>query len=99
MLAIIKVGGKQYMVNEGTSIYVEKIDQEPGSEVVINDVIMVDDIIGKPYVENASVKCVVKKHGKQPKIHIIHHIPQKHHTKRMGHRQPYTQLEVKSINK
>lgn len=87
------------MVNEGSLIYVEKIEKEEGEEVVIKDVLMIDNEFGTPLLKNASVKCIVKKQGKQKKLHIIHHSPQKHHTKTMGHRQPYTQLEVKSISK
>ena len=65
-------------------------------KVSANDVIY-DDKIGKPYLAGASVECEVQKQGKQEKIVVIHHISQKHHTRKYGHRQPYTKLLVKSI--
>jgi len=98
MFAIISVGNKQYKVKVGDSIFVEKIEKNPGSSIDIKEVLMIDDKVGKPYISGASVTCEVVKQGKQPKIHIIHHISQKHHTKRMGHRQKYTKLLVKKIN-
>ncbi|MDR3249708.1 MAG: 50S ribosomal protein L21 [Mycoplasmataceae bacterium] len=97
MFAIISVGNKQYKVEKDSAIYVEKIVNEPGSLISVKEVLMVDDKIGNPFVKGAEVVCQIEKHGKQEKIHIIHHISQKHHTKRMGHRQKYTKLIVKEI--
>lgn len=98
MFAIIKVGGKQYRVEKGTSIYVEKIDQEVGSKYEITDVLMVDAKIGNPLVKGASVTATVEKQGKQKKIKILKFQSKKHHLKRQGHRQPYTKLIIDSIN-
>ena len=97
MTAVIKVGGKQYLVSPETEIYVEKLDAKVGEQVKITDVLMIDDKAGKPYLEGACVTCEVLKQGKQPKVTVIHHISQKHHTRKYGHRQPYTKLVVKSI--
>lgn len=97
MTAIVEIGSKQYLVSEKSEIYVEKIDQKVGSTVDFSNVLMVDNTIGSPYVKGAVVSCEVLKQGKQPKLTIIHHISQKHHTKKYGHRQPYTKLVVKTI--
>ena len=71
MKAVIKTGGKQYYVSEGESIYVEKLDQEAGSEVVFDQVLMIDSKVGNPYLDGATVVGKVEKHGKQRKIRIF----------------------------
>jgi large subunit ribosomal protein L21 len=97
MFAIFEVGSKQYKVSLNDTIYVEKQLGNVGDQIVFDKVIMTNDQIGQPYLNNVSVICEIKKHGKQEKLLIIKHIPQKHHTKKQGHRQPYTQLLVKEI--
>lgn len=97
MFAIFEAGAKQYKVSVNDIIYTEKQLGVAGDQVVFNNVLMIDNNIGKPYLANASVVCEIKKQVKQDKILIIKHIPQKHHTKRQGHRQQYTQLLVKEI--
>lgn len=97
MFAIFQTGGKQYKVQQGENIYVEKLDKKPGEVVVFNEIMMVDSKIGNPYVSGASVSAKVVKHGKQKKIRIIKFKSKKHHLKRQGHRQPYTQLVIESI--
>lgn len=97
MFAVIVCGSKQYLIHENDQIYVEKINGDVGSEIIIDKVLMVDNKIGKPYIENAKVVCVVEKQGKQKKINVIKHISQKHHLKKYGHRQPYTKLKIISI--
>ena len=68
MKAIIETGGKQYYVEEGTVLYVEKLDAEAGSKVKFDKVLMVDGNVGFPYVEGAKVEGEVIKHGKNKKI-------------------------------
>ncbi len=97
MFAIFQTGGKQYKVQQGESIYVEKLDNKPGESITFNEIMMVDSKIGTPYVQGASVTAKVVKHGKGPKIRIIKFKSKKHHLKRQGHRQPYTQLLIESI--
>ncbi|WP_033159752.1 50S ribosomal protein L21 [Mycoplasmoides alvi] len=97
MFAVVMCGSKQYLIHEKDEIYVEKIKADVGSEIVIDKVLMIDNRIGKPYLENAKVVCLVEKQGKQKKINVIKHISQKHHLKKYGHRQPYTKLKVISI--
>lgn len=97
MFAIFECGGKQYKVSINDIIYVEKIEAK-SKDVVFDKVLMVDNDVGTPFLANATIKAEIVKQGKQPKIAIIKHVPQKHHTKRYGHRQPYTKLVIKEIN-
>ncbi len=99
MFAIISLGNKQYKVEEGSTIYVEKIEKADGDQVIVNEVLMIDNEIGSPFLSGASVVCQIEKQIKGEKIHIIKHESQKHHTKRAGHRQHLTKLIVKKINK
>lgn len=97
MKAVIETGGKQYYVEEGTVLYVEKLDSEVGSKVNFDKVLMVNDVVGFPYVENASVEGEIIKHGKNKKIKVFKYNPKKQYRKTQGHRQPYTKIEIKSI--
>ena len=99
MKAIIVTGGKQYMVTEGDVIYVEKLDNEVESEVVFDEVLYVDGKVGTPTVKGAKVVAKVLKHGKQKKILVFKYKPKKKYRKTQGHRQPYTKILIKSINK
>ncbi len=99
MKAVIKTGGKQYLVEEGSIIYVEKLDNEADSTVKFDEVLMLDNQVGNPYVKGASVLGVVVKHGKQKKLTIFTYKPKKSSTRRkQGHRQPYTKVEITKIN-
>lgn len=97
MFAIFTTGGKQYKVQVNDAIYVEKLEAKVNDKVTFDKVLMVDAKIGKPYLAKAKVVCIVAKQGKQKKIVNIKHLPQKHHTHKTGHRQPYTKLIVKEI--
>ena len=97
MKAIIETGGKQYYVEEGTVLYVEKLDSEVGSKVNFDKVLMVNDVVGFPYVENASVEGEIIKHGKNKKIKVFKYNPKKQYRKTQGHRQPYTKVEITKI--
>lgn len=97
MFAIFTTGGKQYKVSVGSEIYVEKLEANENDKVEFDQVLMVDAKFGKPYLAGAKVVCEVLKQGKQKKIINIKHLPQKHHTHKTGHRQPYTKLVVKEI--
>jgi len=102
MYAVIKTGGKQYRVSEGSTVKVEKIDAAEGASVELDKVLMIangDDItLGKPYVEGGKVTATVKAHGRGPKVHIVKFRRRKQHMKRQGHRQSFTELEVTGIN-
>ncbi|HHW69046.1 MAG TPA: 50S ribosomal protein L21 [Tenericutes bacterium] len=97
MKAIIETGGKQYYVEQGTVLYVEKLDGEAGSTIVFDKVLMADGKTGRPYVEGAVVTAELEKHGKSKKIIIFKYHPKKKYRKKQGHRQPYTKVVIKSI--
>ncbi|MDW8051260.1 MAG: 50S ribosomal protein L21 [Armatimonadota bacterium] len=101
MYAIIQTGGKQYRVEPNTVLSVEKIEAEPGTEIEINEVLMVrtDEGIraGTPYVQGAKVIAEVVKQIKGPKIIGFKYKPKKNERKRWGHRQRYTVLRIKEI--
>lgn len=95
--AIFETGGKQYYVEPGSVIYVEKLDEEAGKEIVFENVLMANGVVGHPYVKGAKITAEVVKHGKQSKILIFKYTPKKKYRKSQGHRQPYTKLEIKDI--
>ena len=97
MKAVITTGGKQYYVSEKDVIYVEKLDLEEGAKVVFDQVLMVDNKVGTPYVDGAKVEGVVVKNGKQKKIIVYKYNAKKKYRKKQGHRQPYTKVEIKNI--
>ncbi len=97
MKAIIETGGKQYFVNEGTVLHVEKIDAKEGSTIEIDHVLMCNGISGRPYLPNVKVTALVEKHGKQKKLKIFKYKAKKKYRRTQGHRQPYTKLVIKKI--
>ena len=98
MKAVIETGGKQYYVEEGTVLYVEKLDVEAGKKYTFDKVIMADSKVGTPYINGATVEAKVEKHGKQKKVVIFKYLPKKSSHKKQGHRQPYTKLTITKIN-
>ena len=97
MKAIIETGGKQYIVSEGTEIYVEKLDLEVGSKVNFDKVVYADGRMGMPYLTDVKVTGEVVKQGKQRKIKVFHYNAKKNFHKTQGHRQPYTKVVIKYI--
>ncbi len=97
MKAIFMTGGKQYLVTEGSELYVEKLDVEPNKEITFEEVLYVDGKVGNPYVKGAKVTALVVKHGKQKKIVVFKYKPKKKFRKKQGHRQPYTKIIIKKI--
>ncbi len=98
MKAIFETGGKQYYVTAGDKIYVEKLEVEAGADITFDKVLLVDGKTGMPYVEGATVVCTAVKNGRGKKIKVFKYKPKKKYRKTQGHRQPYTCLEVKTIN-
>lgn len=98
MKAVLLTGGKQYYVEEGATIYVEKLDCEVGQDITFDTVLMVNGIVGQPYVNGASVIATVEKQGKQKKTLVYKYNAKKKYRKMQGHRQPYTKLVIKKIN-
>ena len=97
MKAVIETGGKQYYVEEGTVLYVEKLDAEAGKKVTFDKVMMANGVVGHPYLTNVTVEGGVVKHGKQKKIIVFKYNAKKKYRKKQGHRQPYTKVEIKKI--
>ena len=102
MFAIIESGGKQYKVTEGDTIRVELLETEEGSVLEIDKVLAVYDDndfrVGKPYLEDTKVACKVLEHGKGKKVVVFHYKPKKNIRTKNGHHQPYTKLQIESIN-
>ena len=97
MKAVIETGGKQYYVEEGTVLYVEKLDAEEGKDYTFENVLMVNGKAGNPYVKGAKVVATVVKHDKAKKVVVYKYNSKKNYHKKQGHRQPYTKVEIKSI--
>ena len=102
MYAIIETGGKQYKVENGDVIYIEKLDVEADSEVKFDKVVAVSDDnglkVGAPQVKGANVTAKAVKNGKSKKIVVFTYRPKKGSKRKMGHRQPYTKVEITAIN-
>lgn len=103
MYAVIKTGGKQYTVKEGDVLKIELLPDDAGKEIKFTEVLMLADgdkiTCGAPFVSKAFVKAEVLDHGRHKKIRIIKFRRRKHHMKRMGHRQYYTQVKITAIGK
>ena len=101
MKAVIVTGGKQYTVAEGDVLYIEKLGAEVEETVKFEQVLAVLDgentKIGAPVVEGASVEAKVVKNGKGKKIHVLKYKAKKNEKKKIGHRQPYTKVEITKI--
>lgn len=101
MYAVVVTGGKQYRVMQGETLRVEKLEAEAGSEVTLDNVLMLGDSDGVKLgdeINGASVVAKVVGHGRADKIRIIKFRRRKHHMKRQGHRQHYTEIEITGIN-
>ena len=101
MYAVIKTGGKQYRVSAGDVLRVETLSAEEGAIWTFDQVMMIsdgDDLnIGTPIIEGAKVEAQIRSHGRAKKIEIIKFRRRKHHQKRTGHRQNYTEICIQSI--
>jgi len=101
MYAVIETGGKQYRVAEGDKLRVEKLDADAGASIDLERVLMVADgdgvKFGKPFIEGTKVTAEVARHGRHEKVKIIKFRRRKHHLKRQGHRQWFTELKITGI--
>ncbi|QJD59081.1 50S ribosomal protein L21 [Pseudomonas sp. gcc21] len=102
MYAVIVTGGKQYKVAEGEYLRVEKLEGETGATIEFDRVLLVgngDDVkIGAPVVDGAKVTAEINSHGRGDKVRIIKFRRRKHHMKRQGHRQWFTEIKITGIS-
>ena len=102
MYAVIKTGGKQYRVQQGDVIFVEKLNAQADEAVTFDEVLLVGDAdqskVGTPVVEGAKVEGKVLAQVKGQKIVVYKYKPKKNERKKQGHRQPYTKVEITAIN-
>ncbi|WP_066636390.1 50S ribosomal protein L21 [Desulfolucanica intricata] len=101
MYAIIETGGKQYKVQEGDTLYIEKLPFGDGETVEVDKVFAVEKdgqlTVGTPFVDGAKVVLKVVRHGKGKKIIVFKYKPKKNYRRKKGHRQPFTQVTVEKI--
>lgn len=102
MYAVIETGGKQYKVQDGDVIFIEKLNVEEDAKYVFDKVVAVgnDDglKVGAPYVDGATVEANVVKNGKAKKVIVYKMKPKKNYRRKQGHRQPYTKVQITAIN-
>jgi large subunit ribosomal protein L21 len=102
MYAVMKTGGKQYRVREGSTLAVEKLDAEPGATIEFDQVLLVSDgtsvRIGTPYLAGGKVTAVVQAQGKGRKVGIVKFRRRKGYKRMKGHRQPFTRIQVTGIS-
>ncbi len=101
MFAVIATGGKQYRVQEGAVLRIEKLAAEAGASVEFGQVLVVGDgadvKIGTPYLDGGKVLATVQSHGKGDKVRIVKFRRRKHYKREKTHRQPYTEIKVTKI--
>lgn len=101
MFAIIETGGKQYKVQEGDVLFIEKLDATEGQEVTFDRVLAVSKgaelVTGTPVVSGATVTATVEKHGKGQKIIVYKYKAKKNYRRKQGHRQPYSKVTIGKI--
>jgi len=101
-IAVIKTGGKQYLVSPGQKLKIEKIEKAIGEEIVFNEVFLFSDgkkiEIGNPIVKTITVKARVLSQDRAKKVTSIKFKPKTRYKKKIGHRQPYTEIKIESIS-
>ena len=103
MFAVIKTGGKQYKVKKGDTLRVERLPEEEGASIEIDEVLLIGDdsdvAVGTPYVEGSKVSATVKGHGRNRKVKVVKFKRRKNYMRTQGHRQAFTELEITDIAK
>ena len=99
MKVVLETGGKQYYVEEGSILYLEKLDAEANSTVTFDEVLMISGVTGTPLVKGAKVEAKVLKQGKSKKIKVYKYRQKKKYRRTQGHRQPYTKVEITKLVK
>ncbi|MEK7659610.1 MAG: 50S ribosomal protein L21 [Patescibacteria group bacterium] len=99
--AIIDTGGKQYLTHDGETLSIEKLPVDEGGKVVFDKVLLTVDgetiTVGKPYIVGVTIEADVLKQGRGRKIRIMRYHSKTRQRRRQGHRQPFTQVKVKSL--
>jgi len=102
MYAVLETGGKQYKVQEGDFIFVEKLDGAEGEDVKFSNVLVYSNEgelkVGTPYIDGAEVSGTIVKNGKGKKILVFKYNAKKNYRRRQGHRQPYTKVQINKIS-
>lgn len=102
MYAVIETGGKQYRVQEGDVLFIEKVAGNEGESLSFDKVLLVSNgeevKVGKPYVDGVSVTGNIVEHGKARKVIVYKFKRKKDYRKKQGHRQPYTKIRIEKIN-
>jgi len=102
MFAIIETGGKQYKVSEGDVIYIERLEVTEGDTITFDKVLSVSVggsfSVGTPYVAGATVTASVVKNARAKKIYVLKYKPKKTYKRKIGHRQPYTKVQISKIS-
>lgn len=96
-IAVIKTGGKQYLVAKGDSIKIEKIPGEEGEKIVFDKVLLIGDKIGQPFIKGASVEAKILRQARARKVIIFKHKPKKRYKKKQGHRQQFTEVQILNV--
>ena len=101
MIAVIKTGGKQYLVKKGDKVKIEKLEGEVGSKVIFSEILFLGDEksvkVGTPFVKDAKVEGKILKQGKGKKVTGVKHKPKKRYKKTFGHRQWVTEVEIVKV--
>lgn len=102
MYAVVEIGGRQYKVQEGDVVFIDKISAQESEEITFDNVLAVSSedtmIFGKPRIENAGVSAKVIGHGRAKKIIVFKYKPKKNYKRKQGHRQDYTKIQIEKIS-
>lgn len=102
MFAVIKTGGKQYLVTPGQKLKIEKLDARENAGITFNEVLLVADgarvEVGTPYVSGAAVEAKVIRNAKRKKVIVFRYHAKTRYRKKRGHRQPFTEIEITKIS-
>lgn len=102
MYALIETGGKQYRVQKDDVLFIEKLNAQEGETVTFEKILLVnkdgETVVGKPVVQGAKVTAKVLAHGRGKKITVFKYKPKKNYKKKQGHRQPFTKVQIESID-
>lgn len=102
MYAVVNIGGKQYKVQEGDVVFVDRMAAEEGENITFDEILAISKegitTFGKPAIAGASVEAKILAHGKDKKIIVFKYKPKKNYRRKQGHRQPFTKVQINKIN-